>query len=243
MKKGKLFLIPIVISEQQTDTIPDQVKKVIENTSYYLVENLRTARRFISSLNLGLTIEDLKFEKLDKKTPAPQVEKLMQPLLKGENIGLMSESGCPGIADPGSLAVEYAHNNDIQVAPLVGPSSILLALMASGFNGQQFAFHGYLPIDKKQLSQKIKSIEEESRRKNQSQIFIETPYRNNQLLQVLIDNCYPETRLCIAKDVSGKEEQIVTLPIKDWRNKKMELHKIPAVFVLYSGTNWTSVLK
>lgn len=236
MNKGKLFLIPVVISENQVATIPDQVKEVIKETKNYMVENLRTSRRFISSLNLGLTIEELQFEKLDKKTSVQQVEKLMQPLLKGKSIGLMSESGCPGVADPGSLAVDFAHKNDIEVIPLVGPSSILLALMASGFNGQQFAFHGYLPIDKKQLSQKIKSLEEESRRKNQTQIFIETPYRNNQLLQLLIENCYPETRLCVARDVSGKDEWLKTLPIKSWKKQKVDLHKIPTVFVLYSGT-------
>lgn len=235
MTKGKLYLIPTVISENQNEVIPEQVRGVIKGLDYFLVENLRTARRFISSLKLGLTIEDLKFEQLNKKTSTEKVEQLMQQILEGKNIGLMSESGCPGIADPGSLAVNYAHQIGAAVVPLVGPSSIFLTLMASGFNGQQFAFHGYLPIDKKHLDQKIKSLEEESRRKNQTQLFIETPYRNNQLLEQLKKQCYPQTHLCVARDVSGKDEFIKTASIKDWRQIKVELHKIPTVFALFAG--------
>lgn len=235
MSTGKLYLIPTVISEKQNDVIPEQVRLVIKEVDCYLVENVRTARRFISSLKLGLTIEELKFEQLDKKTPMVRVQKIMQPLLEGKNIGLMSESGCPGIADPGSLAVNYGHEIGAQVIPLVGPSSIFLALMASGFKGQQFAFHGYLPIDKKHLDQKIKALEEESRRKNQTQLFIETPYRNNQLLEQLKKQCYPQTQLCVARDVSGKDEYIKTTTIKDWRQIQIELHKIPTVFALFAG--------
>ncbi|MEP2773150.1 MAG: SAM-dependent methyltransferase [Fulvivirga sp.] len=235
MTKGKLYLIPTVISENQNEVIPEQVRAVIKGVDYYLVENLRTARRFISSLKLGLTIEDLKFEQLNKKTSTQKVEQLMKQILEGKNIGLMSESGCPGIADPGSLAVNYAHTIGASVVPLVGPSSILLTLMASGFNGQQFAFHGYLPIDKKHLDQKIKALEEESRRKNQTQLFIETPYRNNQLFEQLKKQCYPQTQLCVARDVSGKDEFIKTASIKDWRQIKVDLHKIPTVFALFAG--------
>ncbi|MTI21412.1 SAM-dependent methyltransferase [Fulvivirga sp. RKSG066] len=235
MSSGKLYLIPIVISEKQTNVVPEQVKEVIENTDYFLVENLRTARRFISSLQMGITIEDLQFEELDKKTPQATVEKLMSKAKTGTNVGLMSESGCPGVADPGSLAVDYAHKNNIPVVPLVGPSSILLALMASGFNGQQFAFHGYLPIDKKALEQKIKALEEESRRKNQTQLFIEAPYRNNQLVEQLKKNCYPNTKLCVARDLSGEQEWIKSTTIADWRKIKVDLHKIPTVYALFAG--------
>ncbi len=235
MTKGKLYLIPTVISDNANDVIPEQVKGVIQNLDYYLVENLRTARRYISSLKLGLTIEELHFDQLNKKTSIDSVQHMMKPLLDGKSIGLMSESGCPGIADPGSLAVSYAHQIDAAVVPLVGPSSIFLTLMASGFNGQQFAFHGYLPIDKKHLDQKIKTLEEESRRKNQTQLFIETPYRNNQLLEQLKKQCYPQTQLCVARDVSGKDEFIKTATIKDWRQTKVELHKIPTVFALFAG--------
>ena len=236
MKPGKLYLIPTVIADKQSQVIPEQVRGVIEGLDYYLVENLRTARRYISSLKLGLTIEELQFEQLDKKTPYAKVQKLLQPLAEGKNVGIMSESGCPGIADPGSLAVNYAHEIGATVVPLVGPSSIFLTLMASGFNGQQFAFHGYLPIDKKHLDQKIKALEEESLRKNQTQLFIETPYRNNQLLEQLKKQCYPQTQLCVARDVSGKDEFIKTASITAWRQIALELHKIPTVFALFAGS-------
>lgn len=233
MAKGNLYLIPSVISDQQTDVIPEQVRQVVQQTDYFLVENLRTARRFISSLKLGLTIEDLHFEVLDKNTPAIEVERLMKPVFEGKNIGVISESGCPGIADPGSAVVKYAHAHDIKVVPLVGPSSIFLSLMASGFNGQNFTFHGYLPIDKKALEASIKQLEGESRRNNQTQIFIEAPYRNNQLLENMVKTCHPETLLCVARDISGNDEYIKTAKIKEWKSIKVELHKVPTVFLLY----------
>jgi len=234
MGLGKLYIIPSVISDNK-NVIPDQVREVIAQTDYFLVENLRTARRYISSLKLGLTIEELSFELLDKKTPDHQVEKIMQPVLQGKNAGLLSESGCPGVADPGSEAVKYAHKKGIEVIPLVGPSSIILALMASGFNGQQFAFHGYLPIDKKELDKRIKQLEDESRKKKQTQIFIEAPYRNNQLLKAIIGSASPDTQVCVARDISGPNEWVKTCQIKEWKNKKIDLHKIPTVFLLYAG--------
>ena len=235
MSKGALYLIPSVISEGETSVIPEQVRAIVKNTEYFVVENVRTARRYISSLKLGLTIEDLHFDVLDKKTPDQAVAKLLKPLHEGKNVGVISESGCPGIADPGSRAVAYAHKNDIQVVPLVGPSSLFLALMASGFNGQRFAFHGYLPIKKKELETAIKKMETESAKSNQTQIFIEAPYRNNQLLEQFIKNCNPNTKLCVAKDVSGNSEFIKTLSIAQWKKVKVDLHKIPTVFLLFSG--------
>ncbi|MEQ8925210.1 MAG: SAM-dependent methyltransferase [Fulvivirga sp.] len=233
--KGKLFLVPTVIAENSLNTIPEQVKEVIKNTEYFLVENVRTARRYISSLKLGLTIEELKFEILDKKTDSQRLGKLLEPLSKGMNVGIISESGCPGVADPGALAVEWAQRNKIQVVPLVGPSSILMALMGSGFNGQKFCFHGYLPIDKKELEKEIKALEAESGKKNQTQIFIETPYRNNQLLATLSKACHPSTKICVAKDITGKEEFVVTDTAANWQNRNIDLHKIPTVFLLYAG--------
>lgn len=235
MAKGNLYLIPNIIADQQTDVIPEQVRSVIKKTDYFLVENLRTARRYISSLKLGLTIEDLHFEVLDKKTPVMEVERLMKPVFEGRNVGIISESGCPGIADPGSAAVKYAHDHKIRVVPLVGPSSIFLALMASGFNGQSFAFHGYLPIDKKELEVILKQLEATSRKLNQTQVFIETPYRNNQLLQKLISTCQPDVRLCVARDITGQEEYIKSATVKEWKSVKVELHKVPTVFLLYAG--------
>ncbi|UII33729.1 SAM-dependent methyltransferase [Fulvivirga ulvae] len=233
MSKGQLYLIPTVISEKQTDVIPEQVRQVVKHTDYFLVENLRTARRFISSLKLGLNIEELHFELLDKNTPVIEVERLMKPVFEGRNIGVLSESGCPGIADPGSAAVKYAHAHNIKVVPLVGPSSIFLSLMASGFNGQNFTFHGYLPIDKKALEGTIRQLENESRKNNQTQIFIEAPYRNNQLLENLIKTCHQETSLCVARDISGDEEYIKTAKVKDWKSIQVELHKVPTVFLLH----------
>ncbi|MBL3654673.1 SAM-dependent methyltransferase [Fulvivirga sediminis] len=235
MAYGILYLIPSSISENQTDVIPEQVRQVIKNTEHFAVENVRTARRFISSLKLGLTIEELQFEVLDKKTTDSTVEKILKPLLQGKNVGVISESGCPGIADPGSRAVAYAHKKNIRVVPLVGPSSIFLALMASGFNGQKFAFHGYLPIKKKELETAIKQLEADSIKHLQTQIFIEAPYRNNQMLETLTKTCRPSTQICVAKDVSGTEEFIKSQTAAEWKKQKIELHKVPTVFILFSS--------
>ena len=156
---------------------------------------------------------------------------MFTPIIQGKNLGILSESGCPGVADPGALAVKYAHQNHIQVVPLTGPSSILLALMASGLNGQRFAFHGYLPIDSKESLSAIKELEKESRIKNQTQIFIETPHRNNQLATNLIKGLNPETLLCIAVDITGSQESILMHPVKEWKKKSVELPKLPAIFL------------
>ena len=232
---GKLYLIPTVIAENAQDSIPEQVRAVLTDCEYFLVENVRTARRYISSLKLGVTIEDLHFEVLDKKTSDAEVNRLMQPVFKGLHVGILSESGCPGIADPGSKAVGWAHAHSIEVVPLVGPSSLLLALMASGFNGQKFAFHGYLPVDKKELAKAIRNLEAESSKINQTQVFIETPYRNNQLLNTILSSTHPETKLCICRDVTGSNALVKTKTIREWKNQLPDLHKVPTVFVLYAG--------
>lgn len=236
MSKGRLYVIPTVIADNQESTIPQHVLSVIKGTNVFLVENIRTARRYISSLKLGLIIEDLEFSVLDKKTADEELSRLMQPLLKGTDIGILSESGCPGIADPGAKAVEWAHKHNVKVVPLVGPSSLLLALMGSGFNGQKFCFHGYLPIDKKPLEAEIRRLVTESSRFNQTQIFIETPYRNNQLLKTMLSICDNSTQLCIARDLTGAKEFIETHSIKDWKGQDIDLHKVPTVFLLYAGT-------
>ncbi len=235
MNKGTLYLIPNILAENTHAVISPQVKEVISKTRYFLVENIRTARRYISSLKLGLTIEDLYFEVLDKKTKGVELEKFMQPIFEGKDIGVISEAGCPGIADPGALAVTFAHQHDIQVVPLSGPSSMFLALMGSGFNGQSFAFHGYLPIQKKERIQAIKTLEAESLKNRTTQIFMETPFRNNHLLTDLLDTLRPDTQLCIAKNLTGSDEMIKTKSVKDWKKVKIDLHKIPTVFVLYSA--------
>ena len=192
--KGKLFLLPTILApDTQQATISASVTDAIKCTYYFLCENVRTARRYVSSLKLHDSIESLQFEVLDKDTKVDALAKLLEPIGKGKNIGLLSESGCPGVADPGALAVQFAHEHQITVVPLVGPSSILLALMASGLNGQQFTFHGYLPIDSKEAVATIKNLERESREKNQTQIFIETPYRNPALMGHLIKSLRPDT--------------------------------------------------
>ncbi len=230
--KGKLYLIPNVISESTEEmVIPIGVKTVLKDLSYFLAEDVRTARRYLSSLNIYLSIEALQFQVLNKDTSPQVLAELMQPIKEGHNIGILSESGCPGIADPGALAVEYAHQQNIQVVPLVGPSSILLALIASGLNGQQFAFHGYLPIDAKEAQQKIKELERESKIKNQTQIFIETPYRNNSVYDHFLKSLQATTRLTIALDLTGKNETVLNKTINQWKKANVNWPKSPAVFL------------
>jgi 16S rRNA (cytidine1402-2'-O)-methyltransferase len=230
--KGKLFLIPVVIADNTAeDVIGPHVRKHLPAIQHFLAENIRTARRYLSSLKIYDSIEALSFQVLDKETGAEQLPGLLEPLFQGYDLGVLSESGCPGVADPGALAVRYAHENDVKVVPLVGPSSILLALMASGLNGQNFAFHGYLPVEGKEAGKVIKELEKESRVKNLTQIFIETPYRNNSLLSSLLKNLLPDTQLCLAVNVTGEKELILTRPVKNWRLHPPDLPKEPAVFL------------
>jgi 16S rRNA (cytidine1402-2'-O)-methyltransferase len=233
MPKGKLFMIPTVLAENTAHwVISPQVQEVISHTKIFLVENPRSARRYISSLKLGINIEELHMEVLDKDTPPEQVSRLMMPLLNGADIGVISEAGCPGIADPGAVAVAYAHQKDIQVVPISGPSSMFLALMGSGFSGQSFAFHGYLPIDKKERAASLKKLEQESVREKRAQLFMETPFRNNQLLADALASLSPQTKLCIAKNLTAADELIQTKTIADWKNHPLDLHKVPTVFIL-----------
>lgn len=234
-KKGILFLIPTPLAENALDKIVTaELAHVLTNINYFLVENIRTSRRFISSLKLNIDIEELNFLVLDKHTSLVDVEKLCAPLLRGINMGVLSEAGCPGIADPGNMAVSLAHRWDVKVIPIVGPSSIFLALMSSGFNGQSFAFHGYLPIDKQRRNQAIRSLEKDALKKRQTQIFMETPYRNSKLFLDIISICQQNTKLCIAKNITGENEQIQTKTICDWRKSKIDLHKQPTIFLLYN---------
>ena len=231
---GKLLMIPTVIADNTQDTaISPGAREAIKACDIFFVENLRTARRYISSLKLGLTIEELQFEILDKKTSFEDCIELLQPLLEGKTGGILSESGCPGVADPGARMVHMAHQFGVQVVPYVGPSSILMALMASGFNGQSFTFHGYLPIDKKARQQAIRALEKESLEKNRTQIFMDTPYRNEQLLRDLIKVGRKDTFLCVAKDITGAHEQIIAKPIGKWKTGQMNLHKSPVIFLIY----------
>ena len=230
--KGKLFLIPANIAEDNAKrVIPQHVHEALPLIQYFLAEDVRTARRYLSSLKVYPSIEPLNFQVLDKNTKEGALKALFAPINEGHHIGVISESGCPGVADPGVIAVQHAHRNAIQVVPLVGPSSLLLALMASGLNGQRFAFQGYLPIDSKESQLAIKEFEKESRLKNQTQVFIETPYRNNTLKANLLKTLHPNTLLCIAVDITGENEFIQTKLIKDWNADSLELPKTPAVFL------------
>lgn len=232
MTKGKLFLIPTIIAEgTQQAVIPASVVDALKKIEHFLAEDVRTARRYLSSLKIYESIEPLDFKVLDKKTKEQELKELFGPIDQGKNLGILSESGCPGIADPGALAAKYAHANGITVVPLTGPSSILLSLMASGLNGQKFAFHGYLPVDSKESVEVIKTFEKESRAKRQTQLFIETPYRNNSCLNNLLKALHEDTLLCVAIDVTGKNESILTQPVNAWRKDKPELPKSPAIFL------------
>lgn len=231
--KGKLYLIPTIIAEDtQGIVIPSQVRNALPTIQHFLAEEIRTARRYLSSLKVYESIEPLHFQVLDKKTKPAELKEFFKPIEEGKNIGVLSESGCPGVADPGALAVHYAHQHGITVVPLVGPSSLLLALMGSGFNGQRFAFHGYLPIDAKDRQQAIRELEKESKQKNQTQLFIETPYRNQTVFNDLIKTLAPSTQLCVAYDLTGSAEMIKTKGVSVWRAEKVVLDKLPCVFLL-----------
>ena len=230
---GQLFLIPSIIAPDTSgQVLPPQVLGALRRIEYFLAENLRTTRRFISALMLGRPIDQLHFELLDKRTPARELDTLLAPLRQGHDMGILSEAGCPGVADPGALAVAYAHQHGISVVPLVGPSSFLLALMASGFSGQSFVFHGYLPIDKAARQKAIRQMEKVAYQQHQTQIFMETPYRNNSLFRDIVENCRPGTLLCVAKNISGSDEFIRTQPIQQWKQWIPDLHKTPTVFLV-----------
>lgn len=234
-KKGIMYAIPSPLSPAGFgEAASARVASVVAGLDYYLAENIRTARRFIARFRSGKKTEDLIFAQLDKDTPASALPRLMAPLLEGHDMGLLSEAGCPGIADPGALAVAWAHANGIRVVPLTGPSSIVLALMASGLNGQRFAFHGYLPVDAEQRKREIHRLETDAIRLGQTQIFMETPYRNAVLFKALLNHCRKDTLLCVARDLNGDNEWIRTLRIGDWKAAELHWTKEPALFLLGS---------
>ncbi len=231
---GSLFLIPTVLAPGTAEKVlSPQVRETITQIDYFFAENIRTARRFISELKTGKTIESLTFYELSKETPEAETAEQIKLILTGKDMGVLSEAGCPGVADPGAVAVKLAHKSGIRVVPLVGPSSILLALMGAGFSGQSFVFHGYLPIDRADRSRTIKYLEKEAQQRNQTQIFMETPYRNNQLLEEILKTCQSQTPLCIASQLTAPDELIQTKLVQDWRRQPPDLHKKPTVFLLY----------
>ncbi|MEN9447715.1 MAG: hypothetical protein RJA25_1005 [Bacteroidota bacterium] len=229
--QGKLYLIPIVLAENTAHTIPAYVKDIIINTDIYIVENLKTARRFIKSIYKEKNIDECTFVELDKHNNYKFDDSILSEIFNGKNIGLMSEAGTPCIADPGNKVVEAAHEMEIIVMPLVGPNSIMMALMSSGFNGQQFSFNGYLPIENNERKSRLQQMETLAK-KGVTQIFMDTPYRNQKLLDELISVCKFDTMLCIACNITAKDEFIKTLPLAEWKNRKTDINKKPAIFVL-----------
>jgi 16S rRNA (cytidine1402-2'-O)-methyltransferase len=228
-----IYLIPTVLSEGATDCLPAYLLDTVKQCTVFFVENERTARRYLKLLWREMVIDD--YEWYNMKEVTPEVSSAFhQKIKEGKNIGIISEAGCPGVADPGQALVAFAQQRGIVVKPLVGPNSILLALMASGMNGQRFQFAGYLPIDTSERVSAIKQLEAESKQKNCTQIFIETPYRNNQLLETLVKTCQPQTQICVAADLTGKDEIVLTKPVQQWKGALPQLHKRPVIFLLYN---------
>lgn len=234
MSLGTLYLIPVTLGDNVIQkALPPDVVSITQKLDTFVVENEKTARRFLGAIKTHKPVRELTMLTLNEHTMDQELPALLAPLLEGRDIGLMSEAGCPGVADPGAKLAALAHRKGIRVAPLVGPSSILLGLMASGLDGQRFTFLGYIPSEKAARVQKLREIEQASRKNRETQIFIETPYRNQHLLEDILASCNGETRLCVACNVSLEDESIVTKRIADWKNTSLpDLHKKPTVFLL-----------
>ena len=230
---GKLYLIPTTLGDNPPlEVLPLTVKKIVEELDFFIVEKEKSARRFIKTIAQSKSQSNLTLFALNKFTDPSEHLTFIQPCLDGIDVGILSEAGCPAIADPGAAIVALAHNNNIKVVPLVGPSSIILALMSSGLNGQNFAFNGYLPIEKTERRKEIKKLERLSSEIQQSQLFIETPYRNNNMLDDLCATLLPQTKLCVACDITLSSELIVTKTAEEWKKNKVDLHKRPTLFII-----------
>ena len=231
-----LYLIPVLLGDAPLDeAIPTYNVEVVSQLKHFIVENVRSARRFLKKCNRDIDIDTLTFYELNKQTDPTRFNDYLLPMNSGESIGVISEAGCPAIADPGADVVAIAQRKGFKVIPLVGPSSILMALMGSGFNGQSFAFHGYLPIDATERGKKLKQLEAKAYNDDQTQLFIETPYRNQKLAEDIVQQCKPNTRLCIAMNISLPDAYIVTRSIKSWKGNLPDMHKKPTVFLIYKG--------
>jgi 16S rRNA (cytidine1402-2'-O)-methyltransferase len=232
---GTLFLIPAPLGDESIAWLPAAEAAKVLHIRHFVVEAEKTARKHLKALGISTPIRELAMSTLNEHTQPGDVAALLTPLLAGEDVGLISEAGCPAVADPGAQLVALAHERGIRVAPLIGPSSILLALMASGANGQCFAFHGYLPVDAAEKAKLVKELEQRSRQRNETQVFIETPYRNNALLQQLRETLAPATRLAVACDLTLPSETIVSRLVKDWPQDAPDFHKRPAIFILHAA--------
>ena len=231
-----LYMIPVPISDGNLDRVlPAENKGIVMSLRHFIVENVRTARRFLKKLAPAIDIAEINFYELNGHTDENEISTYLEPLRKGSPMGIMSEAGCPGVADPGAQAVAIAQQEGRKVIPLVGPSSILMSLMASGLNGQKFAFQGYLPVKDPERDKVVKSLESESRRNDMTQIFIETPYRNEKMMECLMKNLGNDTLVCVASDISNPQgEKIVTKTVKEWKTERIKLEKVPTIFLLYS---------
>lgn len=237
MSFGTLYLLPCTLGDTPAaQVLPQHVIDLARTLSHFVVEQPKTARQFLAALKPEQPIQSLHFASLNQHTPPNGLNELLQPLLAGQDVGIISEAGCPGIADPGADLVALAHHKGIRVVPLIGPSSILLALMASGLNGQCFAFHGYVPIEEVERKKTLLALEAESAKRRQTQLFIETPYRNDKLLHALLTHCRPQTRLCLATDLTLSSEQIITRSIAQWKQQPLPmLNKRPSLFLMLAG--------
>lgn len=230
---AELYLLPNVLDEGEwQNVLPALVPVVIEKTRYYIVENIRTTRRFLKKIDPKINIDALTFFDLNKHTDESGISEYLKPLEEGHHVGVISEAGCPGVADPGAGVVRLAHQKGYKVVPVTGPSSIILSVMASGLNGQNFAFNGYLPVKHSERVRAISTLENKAVSGNQTQIFIETPYRNNSLIGDILKTCSPSTLLCIAANLTGEKEFIATKTIARWKTQVPDLHKQPAIFLL-----------
>ncbi len=235
MAPGTLYLLPTGLGDAALSVLPEGSREIAHRLSYFIAENPKSARAFLKQAGYPRPLNTVTMATLNKDTPAAQLPQLLAPLQAGSDAALVSEAGCPAVADPGALLVRAAHRSGIRVVPLVGPSAILLALMASGLNGQRFMFHGYLPVADTARAQAIAELEQRSRREDATQIFIETPYRNDAMLQALLAHCAPQTLLCVATDITQPGERILTRRITDWRRDVPALNKRPSVFLLYAA--------
>lgn len=235
--EAALYLIPVTLGDTPiSNVLPSYNKDIILGIRHFIVEELRTARRFLKAVEKSIDIDSLTFYEMGKHADVSRFNQYLEPLRKGQSVGVISEAGCPAVADPGADVVAIAQREGLRVVPLVGPSSILLAVMASGFNGQSFAFHGYLPIDAGARTKRLKQLESRSAAEHQTQLFIETPYRNEKLMADLLATCNPQTRLCIAAGLTTEQEYVRSQSIRNWKKNGLpQISKIPTIFAIYAG--------
>ncbi|MDR2291923.1 MAG: SAM-dependent methyltransferase [Prevotellaceae bacterium] len=230
---GKVYIIPATVGDSSIDVIPQKTIETMRKIRYFIVEDVRMARRYLSKIKMPVKIDELFFSELNEHTKPNEIPELLGPVFQGNDIGIISDAGVPCVADPGAALIDYAHKKNIQIVPLIGPSSILLALMAAGMNGQNFAFAGYLPVKELQRCQRIQFLEKRSKHENQTQIFIETPYRNLQLFKSFISICNPSTQLCIAANITLADEFIKTMTVEGWKKSELpDINKKPCIFIL-----------